>query len=165
MIRPFARRAALIALCVSAPGAAALAAPAALGIEHPWSRPTPPAARTAVGYLTVVNRGSRPDRLDAVSSPVADKVEIHSMSMAGGVMRMRPVEGGLPVPAGGSLVLGPEGDHLMFIGLKRSFQARDSIPVVLVFQHAGPVRAQLRVEAPQDAKAGMAMPGMDMSRH
>ena len=148
------------ALCALSVAPAALAADPTIKIVHPWSRPTPPSAPTAVGYLTIVNSGAQPDRLIDVSSPAAEKVELHAMSMTGGVMRMRPVEGGLPIPPGASVSLDPDGNHLMFIGLKHPFAAGERIPVTLNFEHGGPTRTALSVEAP--AGAMPAMPGMNM---
>ena len=34
-----------------------------IDILHPWSRATPPGAKVAAGYLTLVNRGTQADRL------------------------------------------------------------------------------------------------------
>jgi periplasmic copper chaperone A len=109
-------------------------------VTDAWSRATPAGAPTAVGYLTIANRGATPDRLMSVDSPAAATVSVHQMSMAGGIMRMRPVIGGLEVAPGGSVSLDPNGDHLMFEGLKRPFKAGEQVPVVLRFQHAGAVR-------------------------
>jgi len=134
-----------------------------LKILHAWSQPTPPGASTAVGYLTIVNPGRSPDRLLQLDSPAANSVSVHLMSMAGGIMRMRPVQGGLAVPASGKVVLAPDGYHLMFVGLKRPFMAGDHIPLTLIFQKAGAVRSELEVEAPAGGMPGMDMPGMDMS--
>ena len=155
----------ILALGLACP---ALAKAGPIAIEHGWSRPTPPGAPTAVGYLTIVNRGGAPDRLLRLDSLAANSVSVHAMSMAGGVMRMRRVEGGLAVPAGGRVALDPTGLHLMFEGLKRPFKAGDRIPVTLVFQRAGPVHTDLKVDqASEAATTGMDMknmPAMDM-RH
>jgi copper(I)-binding protein len=154
-----AHRSIAAALCLQILAVAPAAHAAAIAIEHPWSRPTPPSAPTAVGYLTIINRSGEPDRLVAVSSPAAAQVSVHSMSMTGGVMRMRPVDA-LPIPPAAPVTLAPDGDHLMFIGLKRPFKAGDHIPVTLTFEHAGQTRTALIVQPPD---AGTAMRGMKMS--
>jgi copper(I)-binding protein len=154
-------RALAAAACAVALAPAALAAGLSIRIEHPWSRPTPPSAPTAVGYLTIVNTSNRADRLMAAESPAAETVQAHAMTMDGGIMRMRPVQGGLPIPAGGSVTLGPDGDHLMFIHLKRPFVAGDHVPVTLVFEHAGRKRVELMVEG--DGKPAPDMKGMNMN--
>src|SRR5690606_16428106 len=69
-------------------------------IGHPWSRATLPAAKVGGGYLTLKNEGTSADRLLGGSSPVAGRVEIHSMEVKDGVMTMRPVADGLEIPTG-----------------------------------------------------------------
>ena len=49
-------------------------------IVKPWSRATPPGASVAAGYLTVRNKGASADRLVAVTSPAAARVETPSNS-------------------------------------------------------------------------------------
>jgi hypothetical protein len=135
----------------------------ALKISHPWSRPTPPGAPTAAGYLTIVNTGDVPDRLVGAASPAAESVDLHRESMVGGIMSMRPVLDGLVVPAHGSAKLAPGGYHLMIISPKRPFRAGDRIPVTLRFERAGAVGVDLSVEQPDmggGSMPGMAMPGM-----
>jgi len=130
---------------------AALAMPPAayaagsITVRGAWGRATPPGAPTAVAYLTITNHGHMPDRLISLDSPAAQTVSLHQMSMAGGIMRMRPVAGGLAIPPGASVTLDPNGDHLMFEGLKRPFKAGDRIAVVMRFQHAGAVGVKVVV--------------------
>ncbi len=134
----------------------------ALKIDHPWAAPTPVSAPTGAGYLSVTNTGSGVDRLVSVSSPGAERAEVHTMSMDGGIMRMRPVTGGVEIKPHQTLVLGPQsGLHLMFIHPRRPFKAGDRIPGMLSFAHAGSVRVTFVVEAASGTMAGMAgMPGM-----
>ena len=156
------RRAALLGLC-----AAAALAPAAhaqhshttphahgakdLHIEQPWSRATAGNARTGAGYLNIVNPGAQPDRLDAAESPVAGHMELHEMAMVDNVMRMRPLERGIPVPAAGNVELKPGGLHLMFINLKAPLVQGTKIPVTLRFEKKGEVKIELEV---RDIRAG-----------
>jgi copper(I)-binding protein len=123
------------------------AAPALAQVEivKPWSRATPPGASVAAGYMTVRNKGASPDRLVAVTSPAAARVETHITVRDGSISRMREVKG-YDVPAGGSLELKPGGSHLMFVDVKAPFKPGDRIPVTLRFQRAGEVRAQLEVQ-------------------
>ncbi len=69
-------------------------------IDNPWSRATPKGAKVAAGYLVIKNNGTAPDRLVDGTSPAAGKVEVHEMSMDKGVMKMRPVSGGLEIKPG-----------------------------------------------------------------
>ena len=115
-----------------------------LEIDAPWARATPPAASVAGGFATIRNRGAQPDKLVQASSPAADHVELHVMSMQGGVMRMQQVPS-FEVPAGGALTLKPGGNHLMFFGLKQPFREGAKIPVTLRFEKAGKVDVELSV--------------------
>src|SRR6476620_1662390 len=65
-----------------------------ISVRHPWSRATPKGAQVAGAYLMIENGGMMPDKLLEASTPAARKIEIHRMSVADGVMTMRPVEGG-----------------------------------------------------------------------
>ncbi|MEZ2332469.1 copper chaperone PCu(A)C [Mesorhizobium sp. RCC_202] len=117
-----------------------------LEIEHPWSRATPPGAKVAGGYFTVVNKGSAPDRLLSISSDISDKAELHEMGVKDGVMTMRPVSGGLEIPAGGKVALKPGAYHLMFTGLRRQPKQGEKFPATLTFEKAGSVKVEFAVE-------------------
>jgi copper(I)-binding protein len=52
-------------------------------------------------------------------------------------MMMRPVEGGIEIPAQGSVKLEPSGRHIMLIGLKSSLAIGDSIELRLDFEKSG----------------------------
>jgi copper(I)-binding protein len=161
-----ARRAAIGAACgvvfgMPLPAAAHAYDVGALHIGHPWTRPTPNGASTALGYLTVTNHGTSPERLLGGASPVSATLTAHTMSMSGGVMRMRALPGGYPIAPGATLTLGPGADHLMFEGLKRPFKLGERIPATLRFARAGSVKVEFVVQADAPA-AGEAMPHMDM---
>ncbi|BCM21751.1 copper chaperone PCu(A)C [Mesorhizobium sp. J8] len=117
-----------------------------LEIVHPWSRATPPGAKVAGGYFTVVNKGSAADRLLSISSDISDKAELHEMGVKDGVMTMRPVSGGLEIPAGGKVALKPGAYHLMFVGLKRQPKQGEKFPATLTFEKAGSVKVEFAVE-------------------
>src|SRR3984957_8104939 len=119
----------------------------AIEIVQPWTRTTPPTAESGGGYLVVKNTGTTPDRLIAVKSPVADKVEIHEMKMDGNIMRMREVEKGIEIPPGATVELKPGGFHVMFMGLKAPFAKDAKVPLTLVFEKAGSIDVDLMVQA------------------
>jgi periplasmic copper chaperone A len=119
----------------------------ALEIGQPWARATPPSAPAGGGFLKITNTGSTSDRLVSASSPAAELVQVHEMKMDGSIMRMREVEKGLEIPAGGSVTLAPGGFHLMMMGLKGPLKQGASVPVTLVFEKAGKIDVELAVEA------------------
>jgi copper(I)-binding protein len=134
-----------------------------LVIETPWSRATPGGAKVGAGYLAIVNIGDKPDRLVSVASPIADRVEIHSMTIDGGVMRMKKVDGGLEIKAQEVTELKPGGFHIMFIGLKKPIAKGDQLPVKLTFAEAGPVDLTF-VAAAIGARNPPGNPGLEQAR-
>jgi copper(I)-binding protein len=130
-------------------------------IRHPWIRPTPNAAPTAAGYLTVTNHGKAAERLLSGTSPDVQAIEPHTMSMNGGVMRMRLAAQGFVIPPGATLILSPGGDHLMLVGPRRAFKVGDHVPATLRFARAGDVKVDFEVRTTAPAVGG-AMPGMNM---
>ena len=110
-----------------------------------WARATPPRAPAAGGFVTITNHGTAPDHLIAVSTPMAGVGEVHEMKVEDGVMTMRPLEGGIEIPAGGTVTLKPGGYHLMFIELKEPFVAGAVVPATLTFEKAGSVDVDLAV--------------------
>jgi copper(I)-binding protein len=65
--------------------------------------------------------------------------------MKDGVMIMRPVEGGLEIPAGEMVELKPGGVHIMFMAVSDPFDEGESVPVTLEFEKAGSVELNLPV--------------------
>ncbi|MDA0663738.1 MAG: copper chaperone PCu(A)C [Proteobacteria bacterium] len=108
-------------------------------ITGAWTRATPTRAPTGAGFVTIENKGSSDDRLIAVRTSISGKSEIHTMTMDNGVMRMRQLEDGIAIPAGGTVTLQPGGNHLMFMQLKQGIAQDTAVPVTLVFEKAGEV--------------------------
>jgi len=119
----------------------------ALEIGQPWARATPASAPAGGGFLKITNTGTTSDRLTSASSPAAELVQVHEMKMDGNVMRMREVERGLEIPAGGSVTLAPGGFHLMMMGLKGPLKQGTPVPLTLVFEKAGRIDVELMVQA------------------
>jgi hypothetical protein len=115
---------------------AALAQTGQVEVSNAWARATPGKAENGAAYLTILSPTT--DRLVSVSSPVAKKAELHTMSMAGMVMQMRPLAG-LDIPAGRPVTLKPGGEHIMLLGLDRPLQEGESFPLTLNFERAGPL--------------------------
>jgi periplasmic copper chaperone A len=112
-----------------------------------WARTTPKGASSAAAYLTVTNGGPIPDRLSCASADAAELCQIHTMSMENGVMKMRPVEGGLEIRPGEVVTLKPGADHLMLTQLKHPLETGKTIQVTLQFEKAGTVKVDVPVLA------------------
>jgi hypothetical protein len=135
-----------------------------LHIDHPFARATPPGATSGGAFLTIQNQGATADKLISAHSPVAGMVQIHTMSMDGGVMRMREIPG-LDLPPGATVALNPGSYHLMMLDLKHPLAAGDKLPLTLTFEHAGSVDVMVPVEAmgaaamvPSDGMGAMGAP-------
>ncbi|MEM8822551.1 MAG: copper chaperone PCu(A)C [Pseudomonadota bacterium] len=118
-----------------------------LVIGHPFITATAPNAPVAGGYMTITNEGAD-DVLLSASVPVdiAGMVQLHESSMADGVMRMQPVDGGIPIPSGETVVLESGGLHLMLMRLPEGLDEGDLVPATLTFRDAGEIHVVFLVE-------------------
>lgn len=106
--------------------------------------PTKGAMATA-GYLSLTAADG--DKLLSASSALAGAVEVHTMEMDDGVMKMRPVAN-LPLPAGETVSLEPGGLHLMIMQPSDVLQTSATIDVTLTFEKAGDVIVTLPLKQP-----------------
>ncbi len=132
----------------------------AISLDRAWSPATPNGAATAAAYMQIGNHGRTDDRLLGGSSPVAGKIEIHEMSMAGGIMSMHALPGGLPIPAGKTVNLEPNANyHLMLSDLKAPLKNGTRLSLTLNFARAGMVHVDVPVlPIGSRGPAGGAMP-------
>ncbi|MDH3948219.1 MAG: copper chaperone PCu(A)C [Gammaproteobacteria bacterium] len=101
-----------------------------LDIDDAWVAEAPPVAPVMGGYMKIENETNKPISITRASCPEFDAVEIHEMSMSGGMMKMREIEK-LDIPAGGKVELKPGGYHLMLIKPKKPFKKGDTLTVTL----------------------------------
>ena len=144
-MRALSRLTIIAALIAAATGV--FAQGSTITVEHPWARATPSGAKTGAAYMTLDNKTNAADRLTAASSDVAAKVQIHEMATVNGVMQMREIADGLPIPAGGSVALKPGSYHVMLIGLKKPLTTGETFPLTLVFEKAGKISVLVPVRA------------------
>ena len=128
---------------------AAPEAASSLTVSEPRLVLPPPGRDTAAGYLTFGNQGQAPLVIQGLSSAAYERVEMHTMDHADGMMRMRALPS-IEVPAGESVALKPHGKHLMFIAPKGSLEPGDSVDVQINYAVADTTaqqRVRFRVEA------------------
>lgn len=116
-------------------------------VSHPWARATPGGATVGAAYVEIQAKDGQSDVLVAATSPLAGRVELHTHSMDGGVMKMRRMEK-LPIAGGASAVLKPSGDHIMLFDLKEPLKEGAVLPITLVFEKAGEVKIEATIEPP-----------------
>jgi len=134
----------------------ALAQPAQLEVNNAWALATAGKADIGVAYVAI--QSPTADRLVSLSTPVAKKAELHTMSMQGMVMKMRPLSE-LDIPARQPVTLKPGGDHIMLMGLNQPLRAGQTFPLTLDFEKAGSRTVTVTVE-----KAGATAPGAGAQR-
>ncbi len=102
-----------------------------------WGRPSPKMAGAAAVYVVIENQGNQSDRLIGAASTAAKAVEVHESFMENDVMMMRPVQGGIEIPAAGKAELKPGGYHIMLIDLVEPLVVGSKIKVTLKFEKSG----------------------------
>jgi copper(I)-binding protein len=133
---------AALALCaVASPG---LADDSPIAASDAWARPTLKGTRTGAVYLMLSNRGSAGDHLIGISTPVAERAEVHEDVTESGVMSMKPTPD-LVLPAGVSTAIEPGRYHIMLMGIKTPLSAGDSFPITLTFATAPPLEVSVAV--------------------
>lgn len=116
-----------------------------LTLNNPTVRATVPGASVAGGYITINNGGKEADRLVAASTPTADHMEIHEMSMDNNVMKMRQLKDGLEIPAGETVELKSGSYHLMLMKPVKPYLEGEKVAVTLEFEKAGKIDIEFNV--------------------
>jgi copper(I)-binding protein len=130
-------------------------------IGHPWIRLPPPSTSTAAGYLTISNKGPSADRLLGVESETLGNSVLHTSLLNGGVVQMQELEEGLKIESGTTAEMTPKGVHFMFTGLSRQFRIGQLIPAELIFEKAGRVPIEFKIEPISFTPAAAAQHSMD----
>jgi periplasmic copper chaperone A len=145
-MRAMLRLATFIALLFVASAAAA----ADVRVENAWARSPAPGQKTASAYVDLTSASDAV--LRAAASPLAGRVELHAMTLDGGIMRMRSIAR-IDLPAGKTVKFEPGGLHLMLFDLKQPLKPGDKLPLVLTIQGPASSATTLKVEAEVRAAA------------
>ncbi len=139
--------AAILVLSVACSGAAQAheVTQGTIKIDHPRAAPTPAGAKTGAAYMKIFNNGKEPVEIKSLSSPVAETVELHSVTMTGDVMRMRPIPLPVTIAAGESLKISKD-SHIMLIGLKKPLVEEDMVPFKIELADGKTLEFDLYVE-------------------
>ncbi|MCK6580640.1 MAG: copper chaperone PCu(A)C [Anaerolineae bacterium] len=126
----------------------------------PWVRPSVPGAPNSAAFGMLVNLTGEDVTLVAANAEVAEVVELHEMVMgAGDVMQMRPIEGGIAVPADGTALLKRGGLHVMLINLTAELTAGESLDLTLTFDSGDDMVVTAPIREAEEV-GGMHMGGM-----
>lgn len=129
------------------------------GIEVSNARINPPlpGQTTGVAFFRLDNHGDD-DQLLSVSSPLSDRVELHTHINESGVMKMRRVEG-IPLPHGEAVDLKPGSFHVMIFETEMTMG--DEATLTLDFETSEDVT----IVAPIVMRGEMSQGDMDHGSH
>ncbi len=88
-----------------------------------------PSMTAAFGVLA--NHTDKDLTIVSATNDVTDRTELHEMAMVDGAMVMRPVAGGIAIPANGTTTLEPGGPHVMIMDAKAPIAPGDDVHVTL----------------------------------
>lgn len=120
---------------------------ASVVISDPWCRPSPIGAQVGACYATI--KASTSNRLTGVATPLAGEVQIHDMSMEGGIMRMTALPDGIVLVADEKLELAPGGKHLMLMALTSPLSEGTAVPLTLTFSDTPAMTVEAPVRQPK----------------
>lgn len=108
--------------------------------------------RPAAGYFTVEG-GPAPVELVAVTTELAQRVEMHENVRENGMASMRELRRA-PVPALGRLEFKPGGNHLMIWNINGAAVRAGKLPMVFLFSNNDRIQFDLRIDPPAAAADG-----------
>lgn len=104
---------------------------AEVAISEAWVRASAPGQKVGAAYMTL--QSAQAMKLVYVESASADEVEIHSMTMNNGIMKMRQLDA-LDLHPNKPEKLAPGGFHLMLFGLKKPLKTGEMVTLKLCFK-------------------------------
>jgi periplasmic copper chaperone A len=105
-----------------------------------WARANAPGQTVGAAYMTFIS--AQDSTFVKAETAIANSVEIHSMKMDNGVMKMRMLNE-LQLNAGKPEKLAPGGFHLMLFDLKKQLIVGENIELTLTFRdNAGKLTQQ-----------------------
>lgn len=122
-----------------------------LQLDHPYAVPSAPGEPHGKAYLRgIKNAGAHPERLLGGSTPVAAKVELHSLKLDANGLRGRQV-GAIELPPKTLVKLRHTGDYqLTLIDLKAPLKDGDRFDLTLNFEHSGSQTVKVWVQMPRE---------------
>lgn len=151
--------AAAVALAIACPMAHAAGS---VRVAEAWIEEGPPDVPVLAGYATIQNPTTQTARVLSVSSPRAERIEIHRSEITENTATMTRV-GELPIPPGGEVRLTPAGYHLMIYGVAQPPAAGEKLPLEFQFDGDRKVTVEAivrrREAAAADAEGGTQVDG------
>jgi copper(I)-binding protein len=119
-------------------------------IVDPYARTS---GKAGAIYMEIVNASAIDDRLISVSTEIAKVAGLHThIHDTNGVTKMREVEDGFVIPAGGAHVLRRGKDHVMLMGLTDAIEDGGTVTLILQFERAGEITVIVPVDQSRKPK-------------
>lgn len=140
----------LTLLALILPIAPSMAHEAQISAEYPFAYPTSASQKNGAAYFTLLHMTREDDRILGVSTPIADKAELHvtvngeDKDVEMETVTMKKVEV-IDVPHMSTLYFDPYGRHVMLMGLKKQLKEGEKFPLTLMFEKAGKVETEVLV--------------------
>ncbi len=110
-------------------------------------------------YFTLQG-GAKADRLMSVTSPQVVRAEMHDNVMAGGMMKMTPLDAGVDLPAGATVTFASGGKHVMLFDINPKSRPGTTMKLSFTFASGTKIESDAKVEA-----AGGTVETMDKMEH
>ena len=118
--------------CATTPSTNAAAQADGVTITDAWVKSAESGMSAAFGELS--NTGSADVTVVSATTKASSMIELHeTVENDSGEMVMREKDGGFVIPAAGSFMLEPGGNHIMLMGLTAPLVAGDDVTVTLTF--------------------------------
>lgn len=120
-----------------------------LNVRDAWVRLPATPGNPGAAYF-YISGGPKSDRLMSVTSPVVIRTELHESMAHGGMMSMKPIEGGVEIPAGGFVEFKPGGKHAMMYNINPGILPPRTLPMVFTFASGERITADAEVKLAGD---------------
>ncbi len=101
-------------------------------VSDPYVPAMPPGQPNSLAYMGLTNSSGQDVVLVAAEGSVAKVIELHTHVMQDGMMHMKKIEK-IDLPAGKTVMLEPNGLHVMLIGLTQDLKPDAKVSLTLVF--------------------------------
>jgi copper(I)-binding protein len=135
----------IAALSWMASGSIALGGGNTLRVAEAWVPATDKVGADVPLLMTVHNEADAGDALLRVRCPVANFSERHTVDRGEGAPAMRTIPS-IPIAAGGTTVLKPDGYHIMLLQIRQPLVAGEKFACSINFQKAGTIETEVNVQ-------------------
>ncbi len=109
-----------------------------LSITGAYVQPLIPGQKNTAAYMTINNNTKQTYILTGASSNMVENIELHTVLMQDGVMKMRPVDA-ITILPGQQVVLQPGDFHMMLMNVDTELTKDSLVPICLEFKNSATI--------------------------